>query len=140
MTRERRPITALATVALIGAIGTGCGSSGPSESGDAGSTSVAASTGVASGTGAVSQTGAVSKAAGNEGTGVVSNKRANRERNASPSSAATPPSPASPPPSPAAPLPSSTGSPGSPGSAPSRSGRIPDPASTQAPQERKRHE
>jgi hypothetical protein len=64
MTPYRRPLAALAMVALISVMSAGCGSNAPSETGTASSTSTASSTGSASSTGTASSadTGANKKA------------------------------------------------------------------------------
>jgi hypothetical protein len=119
MTRKSRPLAALATVALIGAIGAGCGSDTPSE------TSVASNTDTAG----VSSTGSASD------TGAGSDKRAtDRDK------VATQPSARS--------LPSRIRSSSSPGRLPSARPRqpamtgalSPEPNSTQSPHDWRRHE
>jgi hypothetical protein len=125
MTRKLRLLATFTAVALIGAIGAGCGSHGSSETGASNSTGTAAKTGIAS-TGTAGNIGT----AGN--TSTTSKKRAtDRDKNASPSSAGL---------SRPARLPSSSpGSPGSAGLPPAPARHLP-PASTQSTQERNRHE
>jgi hypothetical protein len=123
MTRKPRQLAALATVALIGVIGAGCGSDTPSE------TSVASSTGTAAGIDGVSSTGTASD------TGAGSDRRAaDRDKVATHS--------------PAGSLPPRTPSSSSPGRLPSARSRqpattgalSPKPNSPQSPHDWRRHE